>query len=259
VDAFLFLKYVTQLVTPPGLLAVGLVLGVVFAVVGFRRLGRFLATLGIVQAILFSLSPVADALLVPLENEARRLAAAAPGCCYDAIVVLGGAVRGARPPALPDPDLSDAADRVWHSARLFKRNVAPRIILSGGTPEGDSATSEAAAMRLFLLDLGVPDDRIVLEGRSINTIGNIRGVRAIVGDGRVALITSSYHMPRAMRLAKLGGLNAAAFPTDWRRIPGEQPLWVALLPSIDSMMDSWVAIKEHIAINLDFREGGLKP
>ena len=256
-DSFYFLKVLTQLITPPGMLATGLLVGAVLVALGFRRFGRFIATLGIAQSILFSLAPVADALLIPLENEARRLGAEAPTCCYEAIVVLGGAVRLPHPPARPLPDLVESSDRVWHAARLFKMNVAPKIILSGGSAD-ESLGSEATAMRLFLVDLGVPDDRIVLEGRSINTIGNIREVRALVGTARVAIVTSAFHMPRVMKLARAGGLNAYAFPTDWRGLPEERPGWIALLPSLDSMMDSWTAIKEHIAMNLDFRDGSPK-
>jgi uncharacterized SAM-binding protein YcdF (DUF218 family) len=258
VDGFLPLKFLTQLVTPPGMLAFGLLIGAVLVAIGLRRFGRFVAAVGIAQAIVFSLAPVADALLVPLENEARRMAAESRGCCYDAIVVLGGAVRPARPPARPDADLSESADRVWHAARLFKMNVAPRVILSGGLDE-EGVLSEAAAMRMLLVDLGVPTDRIVLENRSINTIGNIREVRAIVGNAPVALITSGYHMPRAMKIAKAAGLNAAAFPTDWRGLPDERAPWVAWLPSVDSMSDSWIALKEHLAIAFDSRDGGHKP
>jgi len=259
VDSFLTLKFLSQLVTPPGLLAFALVTGAVLVLIGLRRLGRFVATMGIVQIVLLSLAPVADALMVPLENEARRMAAQAPACCYDSIVVLGGAVKRPLPPGRPDVDLSDGADRVWHAARLLKMNVAPRIILASGSPDAPGELSEAVAMRVFLRDLGVPDDRIVLESKSLNTIENIREVRRIVGDQRVALVTSAYHMPRAMHLARIGRLNASAFPTDWQAVSEDRAPWIAWLPSIDSILTSWMALKEHIALNLDVREGGLRP
>ena len=53
-------------------------------------------------------------------------------------------------------------------------------------------------MRQFLVALGVPEDRIVDGGKSLNTIGNMRETRALVGTARVALVTSAYHMPRAL-------------------------------------------------------------
>ena len=57
------------------------------------------------------------------------------------------------PPFLMEPDLADAADRVWYAARLYHRGVARRIIVSGGSfvaSEAGPATSEAEAMRRFL-------------------------------------------------------------------------------------------------------------
>lgn len=260
-DTFYFLKYMAQLVTPPGLLLVGLVAGVLLAAIGWVRLGRFVALLAVGQAVLVSLQPVSELLILPLENEARRMAAASPPCCYDAIVILGGALTPATPPLRPHPHITDSADRVWHAVRLFKQGLAPRIILSGGTlpVAGENVGSEAEAMRLMLRDFGVPDDRIVVEGNSLNTIENIREIRAIVGTAQVALVTSGYHMPRAMKLARLAGLNAQAFPTDWRAVSDAQTSWTVLLPSIEAMGYSWLGIKEYLALALDMRGNSLKP
>ena len=59
----------------------------------------------------------------------------------------------------------------------------------------------------------------------MNTIENMRETRALVGAGRVALVTSGYHMPRAIRLARATGLDAEAFPTDWQILPTAAPFW----------------------------------
>ena len=106
--------------------------------------------------------------------------------------------------------------------------MAPRIIVSGGSyavAMGDAPAkqTEAMAMRQFLIALGVPEDRIVNEASSLNTIENMRETRALVGTGRVALVTSGYHMPRALRLARTAGLDAEAFPTDWQIVPTAAP------------------------------------
>lgn len=254
-DMFVFLKFLSSLAMPPASMAVGLLLAGLLAVVGWRRLGRLVAILSIAQTLVMSLAPVADALLLPLEDEARAAAAQAPACCYEAIVVLGGGMTPAAPPILADPGLSDAADRVWYAARLYHRGVAPRIIVSGGTllTLTASATTEAEAMRRFLVDLGVPTEAIVSEGDAMNTIENIRNVRRMVGDGRVALVTSAYHMPRALLLARRGKLTVGAFPTDWRGPPDLRQSWETWLPSIDAMAWSSISLKEHVAILLDQR------
>ena len=261
-DTFLILKFFQQLAMPPASLAAALVVGAVCVLVGWRKLGRFVAFIGVAQTLLLSLPPVSDTLLVKLENDARHLAARAPGCCYDYIAVLGGAVSPAYPPGRPDPHMGDSADRVWHAARLYKLGVAPKVLLSGGmgpTFAGDRVQSEAHAMRILLLEFGVPSDAIVLDSTSMNTIENIRNIRTIVGGGSVALVTSAYHMTRTMQLVRHAGLNAQAFPTDWRSVPDLRTPGMSWVPSIGALNDSLVAIKEHLALAFDSRGSALKP
>lgn len=261
--SFIALKFLSYLASPIGAFATGLIAGAVLAALRFRRLAGLIAGLAVAQLFVFSLIPVANALLRPLEDEARAEAAAAPACCYDAIVVLGGSIGGAMPPLRPDPELYDSSDRVWHAARLFHRGVAPRIVVSGGsyaveTGEAPAVQTEAMAMRQFLVALGVPEDRIVMEGKSLNTIGNMRETRALVGTARVALVTSAYHMPRALQLARKADLNAAAFPTDWQWPLGAS-LWEYLLPSVGGLVYSSIAIKEYLALAFDYRRVSERP
>ena len=263
-NSFIALKFLAYLASPMGVFVIGLVAGAVLALLRLPRLGRLVAALAIAQFIVFSLSAVSNALLRPLEDEARAEAAAAPACCYDAIVVLGGSIGPAVPPLRPDPELFDSSDRVWHAARLFHRGLAPRIIVSGGAyavqaGEAPQTQTEAVAMRQFLLALGVPEDRIVMEGRSLNTIENMRETRALVGTARVALVTSGFHMPRALRLARQAGLAAAAFPTDWQVLPTTSPFWESLLPSVGALAASGQAIREYLAWVFDYRSAAVKP
>ena len=253
-DMFAFLKILTGFAMPPASLAASVVMALLLAMVGLRRLGRVVVVMAIAETLVMSFPPVADALVEPLQDEARAAAAQAPGCCYEAIVVLGGGLTPAAPPYLMEPDLGDAADRVWYAAQLYRRGVAPRIIVSGGSLLGGGpATTEAEAMRRFLVDLGVPSEAIVSEGDALNTVQNIRNVRRMVGEGRVALVTSGYHMPRALQLARQGKLNVGAFPTDWRMPEHLRPSWEKWIPSIAAMSWSGVALREHLAMLLDRR------
>ena len=112
-------------------------------------------------------------------------------------------------------------------------------------------------MRVFLMALGVPADAITDEGAALNTIENIRNVRAIIGKGRVALVTSAYHMPRALQLAARGGLDVGAFPTDYQAVPTARLPWDNWLPSIAGLSQSNLALREIIALNLDYRRSSL--
>jgi uncharacterized SAM-binding protein YcdF (DUF218 family) len=259
-DTFALLKTVALLATPPASLMVGALLALVLLVFGWRRLALVVLVLAVVHVVILSFPPVADLLIGALERRSRAAEASRPACCYDAIVVLGGGIGAAHPPEMPQPHLNDGADRIWEAARLWKRGIAPRIIVSGGSflaQHGGPPTTEADAMRIFLMDLGVPSDAIIDEGQALNTIENIRNVRAIVGQGRVALVTSAYHMPRALQLAARAGLDAGAFPTDFQAAPEARLPWDEWLPSVGGLSQSNLALREIIALNLDYRRSSL--
>ncbi|WIM10112.1 YdcF family protein [Enhydrobacter sp.] len=255
---FIVLKILGSLILPPASLAVAAILCLLLLLLRRRRLAFTFLGLAVAEIAILSFPPVSDALMAHLENQARVAAASAPRCCFDAIVVLGGGIIPAVPPARPFPDLNDNADRMWLAARLFHQGIAPRIIVSGGgfmAREDAAATTEAAAMRLFLLDLGVPSEAIVSEDRSINTIENLRYVHRMVGERRVALVTSAWHMPRALLIAKREKLAVSAFPTDFRALPETRPFWENWIPSAESLLIGCVAVREILAINLDWRIG----
>jgi uncharacterized SAM-binding protein YcdF (DUF218 family) len=255
-DTFLVLKVVAQWALPPASMAVGLAVAAVFAALRWRRLARVTAAVAVLETLVLSWPPVCDALILPLQAEARA-SAGGPTCCYDAIVVLGGGIAPAVPPHVMEPDLGDAADRIWQAARLFHRGLAPKIIVSGGgfmaESNGGPATTEAEAMRRFLRDLGVPDRAIVSEDRSLNTLQNIANVRDMVKGERVALVTSAYHMPRSMAIARRFGLDATPFPTDFRAPAEARPWWENWAPSAAALGWSAIALREHLALLLDRR------
>ncbi len=260
-NSFVFLKYLTFLLMPPASLALGTVVGLILLAVGWRRLGWAAILTAAVMTSILSWPPLGDALLRYVENQARAAERATPRCCYDAIVVLGGGVAPAMPPERDFPSLTESSDRLWVAARLYKQGVAPRIIVSGGgflAPNEELAMSEAEAMRRFLVELGVPDSAIESEGKSDNTIENIRNVAAMVHDRPVALVTSGYHMPRAMRIAKAANLNVAAFPTNFHALRSTRPPWENWLPTIEGMGETILALHEIAGIFLDRREGAAR-
>ncbi len=261
-NTFVILKILATLMLPPATLAIGVLLWLLLRLVGWRRLAAVPVGLALLQTLVLSFPPVAGLLNRQLEEKARKLVAGNQPCCYDAIVVLGGGIAPAAPPHTTEPELTNSSDRIWQAARMFKAGAAPKIIVSGGSfiqQQGGPATTEAEAMRRFLLDLGVPSDAIVSEGKALNTIENIRNVRELVKQERVAIVTSAFHVPRAARLASRGGLNFAIFGVNWS-VPKEAIAWWDVwLPSVDALGDSNLAIKELVALNFDRRGDSLAP
>jgi len=259
-NTFVFVKILSMLLMPPASLAVGTILGLLLIAFGWRRLGwaAILAAASITSIL--SWPPVGDSLMRYVEDQARAAEAATPRCCFDAIVVLGGGIAPAVPPEREFPSLTESADRIWAAARLYRAGIAPRIIVSGGgflAENKGPATTEAEAMRRFLVELGVPDSAIASEGTSNNTVENIFNVRRMVGDKPVALVTSGYHMPRALRIAAEAKLNASAFPVNFRALNSTRPPWEHWLPTIEGMRDTILATHEILGIWFDRRGASL--
>jgi uncharacterized SAM-binding protein YcdF (DUF218 family) len=240
VDAFVILKFFSHLMLPPASMALGFVVGAVLALVGRRRLGVAVALLSAFEALIFSAPPVTRALVAPLERYARDEASHAAPCCYSAIVVLGGGWNDRR---------------TLHGARLYKRGIAQRIIVTGAdlASEQDTTMPEAERMKHLLVLLGVPVDAITAEDAARNTAENIANVKKIVGDEPVALVTSAYHMKRSLKLARRGALRAYAFPTDFAASAGQQSVWDNWLPTVEALHLSAVSLREYVSIIFDFR------
>ncbi len=257
-NSFAFLKYLKVLLMPPASLAVGTLLGLALIALGWRRLGWAAILTAAVVTSIMCWPVVGDTLMGYVEDKARLAERTTPRCCFDAIVVLGGGIAPAVPPERDFPSLTESADRIWIAARLYKQGIAPRIIVSGGgflSANNGPATTEAEAMRRFLVELGVPDSAIVSEGSSNNTIENIYNVQKMVGDHPVALVTSAYHMPRAMRIAAAAKLNVSAFPVNYNALRSTRPPWENWLPTIEGLGETIIGLQEIVGLWLDWRGG----
>jgi uncharacterized SAM-binding protein YcdF (DUF218 family) len=153
-----------------------------------------------------------------LWHASRDRAAAA-----DAIVVLGAAQYLGR----PSPVLRSRLD---HAMRLHARGLASRIVLTGGTAEGDT-TSEALVSRAYLLRAGVPDTVLLLENDGRTTAQSMRAVAALLearGLRRVIVVSDPFHVFRAALLGRRHGLEVLTSPTRtegaWARVL-RQPMY----------------------------------
>jgi uncharacterized SAM-binding protein YcdF (DUF218 family) len=149
--------------------------------------------------------------------------AAAPA---DAIVVLGAAQYRGR----PSPVLRARLD---HAIGLYARGLAPRLVLTGGIAEGDTA-SEAAVSREYALRAGVPDSAILTENDGRTTSQSIAGVARLLHSRqmeRVVLVSDPFHVLRASRLGTREGLDVLMSPTRtddvWRRVARQPAYFLA--------------------------------
>lgn len=241
-------KYAIWLLSPLGLWIVLTAL----AAAGFfgRRQWRVrMVVLAQLQLLAFSLPWVGDTLLGQLEDEALVLEANRPlPPKVDAIVVLGGGLEGRYDGVRALPDLNDAGDRVWQGARLYKQGVAPRLVLSGGQFEADPRKeAEAPGMKMFMLDMGVPENALLIEGNSRTTFENALRTRELLGkDSRnIALVTSAFHMGRSVLWFEKAGFTVYPVRTDIRVLNESRAFW-EWLPKPQALDESTIAIKEYL-------------
>ena len=126
----------------------------------------------------------------------------------DAIVVLGAAQYVGR----PSPVLKARLD---HALDLWKRGLAPRLILTGGTGAGDT-TSEAAVSRKYVMRRGVPDSAILLENEGRTTSQSLQAVAEMMRSrqlGRAILVSDPFHMLRLRILSNRFGVVSFTSPT----------------------------------------------
>lgn len=136
-----------------------------------------------------------------------------PGERLDYLIVLGAQVRGNTPSKALNLRL-DMAEKIWH------RCGEPVLLLSGGKGTGEEI-SEAECMRRVLLEKGIPEDKLVLEDRSVSTVENLKFCAELLDckTARTGIVTNNFHVFRAMRLAKKLGYEqvyGAAAKSDWR-------------------------------------------
>lgn len=168
-----------------------------------RRLFRAAAVLILLLAIVWG-AIVLAVVLMGARDGARPA---------DAIVVLGAAHYEGR----PSPVLRARLD---HALELWQRELAPRLILTGGTGRGDT-TSEAAVGRRYVIARGVPESAIVLEDRGLTSSQSMHGVAAMLGNdsARVILVSDPFHMLRLSILSRRLGMTPYTSPTP------NSPIW----------------------------------
>jgi len=163
----------------------------------------------------------------------------------DAIVLLGGALRG-DPRMGILPDLNQYADRLVHAVALYRAGKAPLVLLTGGSAPG--SRSEAHLMQDVLAVMGMPTEALILEDQSADTHDNaVNSARLLKERGldRILLVTSAFHMPRALPLFRKQGLEVIPAPTDFQQVILESTL-PGGIPGIKNLVRTTEALHEMV-------------
>ena len=246
---YLLSKLFTGLFLLPGLIVTSLLAAAWFV---RHRVRRLLAALALGLYFL-SIHPVADRMLASYEEPFRGKLVP---LFADAVVSLGGGnIRGN-----PLPLVDEAFKRHIYGLALAKERDIPLIVSGTGDEGYDEYQGLLDTMRAVrpllkaddfnLSDTYVDHYAVVPETKSADTYENALFTAKLIGkkDPVVIVVTSAYHMKRALRLFRLAGIwnvypAAVNFYTEPRAYK-----WSDFLPSMDALMNSYRAMHEFFGM-----------
>lgn len=261
---FHVMSQIGGLLAPSNVITLIGVLGlIVMAATPWRRVGLALAGGGICGILAAGLLPVGSWAIFPLEQ--RFPAFVDDGRPITGIIVLSGALELTRTAARRQFAVNGAAERLFAFMDLARRYPAARLVYSGGNSRiGSRLPPEAWTATEYLKTLGLPGDRLTIETRSRDTWENARETRNLVRPGpgeRWLLVTSAWHMPRAVGSFEQAGFPVIPYPVDFQT-NGARDLWQPFtvvgqgLERLDLAAREWLGL---IGYRLSGRIGTLFP
>jgi uncharacterized SAM-binding protein YcdF (DUF218 family) len=220
---FYLAKAVWFVLQPSTFIALLIGYGAILIWTGWARWGRRFVSIGAVLLLAVGLSPLGNALILPLEDRFPRADLDQPPAPAG-LIILGGAENRLVGSARKAPTLNEAGERLLEGAILALRFPNAKVAFSGGDAgilyKSDSEAQGAADI---LTDLGVERGRLVLESNARDTYENAVFLRKELDRGgafsegtRWLLITSAYHMPRSIGAFRQAGFDVEPWPVDYR-------------------------------------------
>lgn len=220
---------------------------------------RSLVIVALIILLVFS-NPFVANLLIGLVEEQAPPFDLTTSKRFEAIVVLGGGAAS-KGTLRPTNELSPSSmQRTICGAELYAKGFAPRIIFAGGNASVfGEGPQEGVEMQQLALRLGIPKAATAVEGRSRTTYENAVEVKRILGASPVLIVTSAYHVPRAMGLFLKQGMDVTPYPCSYIAQDRIEDGWDGdpfdLLPDIEALRRSTSAINELVGTVL-YRIGG---
>jgi uncharacterized SAM-binding protein YcdF (DUF218 family) len=246
---FVLSKTLGVMLLPTNFLIGAGLFGVILLMSRWATVGRRLMIASIALLAICGFSPLGNLMLYSLEQRFPPWDATkgAP----DGVVVLGGPIDPDLSAAHGVPVTSAAADRLITAAALGRQYPNLRIIYTGGSANlisGDAREADYAA-KVFE-SLGIPRAQLTMERRARNTFENAEYSRAIAAPKtgeRWLLVTSAYHMPRAVGVFRQAGFPVEPYPVDWR-VGGRDDLLSFHKFAIDGLANVEVSFREWMGL-----------
>jgi uncharacterized SAM-binding protein YcdF (DUF218 family) len=163
----------------------------------------------------------------------------------DAVVMLaGGIVRGVSPVGL---QWGDSSNRFFSALDLIQADKARYLIITDGGSSDATHQMFGDLVHAEAVRRGIPETRIIQIGRVLTTEDEARQVAGLPNINDILLVTSAFHMRRAVLLFSAFGLKVEPFPTDQHHFEGyrrSQPF----IPVADGYRETELALREFYGL-----------
>jgi uncharacterized SAM-binding protein YcdF (DUF218 family) len=216
---FFYLSKVFWFFADPGnIILISILSAAFFAWIKWFNTLKILITFTAISAILVTLLPIGTGIINHLENRFPVVSPLPKN--IEGIIVLGGVVDQYLTKDRNQISINSAAERITEFARLSYVYPKAKLVYSGGSGVfGRQELKEADFVYPLLKALGVNFDRILFENQSRNTIENASFSKKLVKPSKNRhwiIITSAFHMPRAIASFRHNNWNVLAYPVDYR-------------------------------------------
>jgi uncharacterized SAM-binding protein YcdF (DUF218 family) len=216
---------------------------------GFVKLSKLLSKVALLVVLLIGFYPVGQWLARPLESFTKPMGSVDSP---DGIIVLGGAWLTAQSNYWNGWELNHAAERELAFLMLARQYPNAKLLFTGGSGKlSDQTSKESTFANKLYRDFGIPDERLVMEAESRNTYENAIYSKKLVepelGE-RWILITSAYHMPRAIGVFCQQDWEVTPFPVDhFVANFSVTPHWAFAehLWEVDRVVHEWVGLAAY--------------
>lgn len=221
---FIIKKIVSAFIMPLG---AGLLLGLVGLFMLYRgslKKAKLFLTLSFASLILASYGPVANGLIHTLESRYSQPTKIDPNIEY--VLLLGG----------------DFEKRGYGILEIYHQNSDITIVTSGY--KGAEKEAEAILNKQRLIRLGVPETSIVTQEEPQDTRSEASTLKERIGMQPFYLVSSAYHLPRAMAIFKKVGLDPTPYPIGHEE---EETNWVGFF-NAHELDKTEKAVHEYIGL-----------
>lgn len=234
---------IETIIMPPTSTFLGVVIGAL-CLRRWRKLGISIIAISIFFLYLLSTSIGARSLLSLVQYDEPLKLGNLPNKQAQAIVLLAGGTKTG--PEYDGKTVSTISmDRARYAALLYKKTKLP-ILIAGGSSDGDPSKAKLIG-EIFTRDFSIPVRW--LEEQSANTFENAQNSKKILeanGIKQFYLVTSAWHMPRALWAFHQVGLNPIPAPTDYIGVSNDGFGIDAWIPGMSELSASDLALHEVI-------------